>query len=62
MFAYNAAAGGSPHFLQYLAANGYIVSFVIGMVVYVALMNRTKGKAGFGYVSHEEHEAFTVKE
>lgn len=62
VFAYNAAAGGSPNFLQYLAANGYIVSFVIGMVVYVALMNRTKGKAGFGYVSHEEHEAFTVKE
>ena len=62
VFAYNAATDGAPNFLQYLAANGYVVSFVIGMVVYVALMNRTKGKASFGYVTREEHEAFTVKE
>lgn len=62
VFAYNAAAGGSPNFLQYLAANGYIVSFVIGMVVYVALMNHTKGKASFGYVTREEHDSFTVRE
>ncbi|MCI8910922.1 MAG: nitrate reductase [Oscillibacter sp.] len=61
VFAYNAANGGSPNFLQYLAANGYIVSFVIAMVVYVALMNNTKGRANFGYVTKEEHDSFTVK-
>ena len=60
VFAYSAASGTTPNFLQYLAANGYIVSFVIGMVVYIALMKRTIGKTGFGYVSREEHEAFTL--
>ena len=60
VFAYNAASGTTPNFLQYLAANGYIVFFVIGMIVYVALMKRTVGKPGFGYVSREEHEALTL--
>ena len=31
------------------------------MVVYVALMNNTKGRANFGYVTKEEHDSFTVK-
>lgn len=60
VFAYNSASGAAPNFLQYLAANGYVVSFAIGMIVYVALMKNTQGKAGYGYVTREEHEAFTL--
>lgn len=59
VFAYNGQ--GSPNFLQFLAANGYIVAFVIAMVVYVALMNGKKGTAGYGFVTQEEHNAFTSK-
>ena len=59
VLAYNGQ--GSPNFIQYLAANGYIVSFVIAMVVYVALMNGKKGTAGYGFVTQEEHDAFTSK-
>lgn len=59
VLAYNGQ--GSPNFIQYLAANGYIVSFVIAMVVYVPLMNGKKGTAGYGFVSQEEHDAFTSK-
>ena len=52
---------GAPNFLHYLAAYGYIVSFVYGVVVYVALMRRREGKEGFGFVTQAEHDAMTVK-
>ena len=50
---------GAPNFLHYLAANGYIVSFVIGIVVYVALMRRKEGREGYGFVTQAEHDAMT---
>jgi NCS1 family nucleobase:cation symporter-1 len=58
---YHAGSGLKPNFLQFLAANGYIVSFVIGIVVYVALMKSAAGKAHYGFVSEDEHEAFTMR-
>lgn len=59
---YHAGSNLKPNFLQYLAANGYIISFIIAIVVYVALMKSAEGKANYGFVSEEEHEAFTVRD
>ena len=56
MFLYNPAQG-APGFFDWLAANGYIVSFIIGFGLYLALMTKeTKTK-----VSVEEHDALTEK-
>ena len=54
---YNPASGVGPNAIQWLAANGYIVSFVIGFVVYVALMKTSM--AGKSFVTETEHEALT---
>ena len=59
---YQSGSGLKPNFIQFLAANGYAVSFLIAIVVYVVLMKPTTGKAHFGYVSNEEHEAFTLND
>lgn len=57
---YHAGSGLKPNFIQFLAANGYAVSFLIAIVVYVVLMKPTVNKEHYGYVSSEEHEAFTL--
>ncbi len=54
---YNPKSGVDPSFVQWLAANGYIVSFIIGFVVYVALMKNDRNSI----VTEEEHEAMTEK-
>lgn len=59
---YHAGSGLKPNFIQFLAANGYAVSFLIAIVVYVALMKPTAGKEHYGFVSNEEHEAFTLSD
>jgi NCS1 family nucleobase:cation symporter-1 len=57
VFLYNPASG-APGFLDWLAANGYIVSFAIGFFLYILLMSKeTKSK-----VSEEEHEALTDRQ
>lgn len=61
VFSYKAGSGLEPNLIQYLAANGYIVSFVIAIVVYTALMKKAEGKPNYGFVTEEEHEAFTLK-
>ncbi len=50
-------ANGAPGFLDYLAANGYIVSFAIGFFVYLLLMKTSL--AGNSFLSEDEHEALT---
>ena len=60
VFGWSAASGSAPNFMHYIAANGYIVSFAIAIVVYVLLMKRYEGKEGFGFVTQAEHDAFTV--
>ncbi|MEG2323665.1 MAG: NCS1 family nucleobase:cation symporter-1 [Anaerovoracaceae bacterium] len=57
VFLFDPAKTASPNLIQWLAANGYIVSFLIGFVVYILLM---KGKAT-SYVSEEEHEQLTER-
>jgi NCS1 family nucleobase:cation symporter-1 len=57
---YQSGSGATPNLLQYLAANGYLVSFFLAMIVYVLLMKRTQGKENYGYVSQAEHDAFTA--
>ncbi len=54
---YDPSTGVGPSFIQWLAANGYIVSFIIGFVVYVALMKNDQ----LSIVTEEEHEAMTEK-
>lgn len=54
---YDPSSGVGPSFIQWLAANGYIVSFIIGFVVYVALMKNDK----VSIVTEEEHAAMTEK-
>lgn len=60
VFAWSAESGTAPNFMQYIAANAYLVSFTIGIIVYVLLMKRTQGREGYGYVTQAEHDAFTV--
>ena len=51
-------AQGAPTFINWLAANGYIVSFAVGFFLYILLMSKeTKSK-----VSEEEHEALTDRQ
>ena len=52
---------GAPNFMHYIAANGYLFSFFVGMIVYVLLMKRKEGKYGYGFVTQAEHDAMTVK-
>ncbi|MEA5057382.1 MAG: cytosine permease [Anaerotignum propionicum] len=59
---YHAGSGLKPNFIQFLAANGYMVSFLIAIVVYVALMKTEQGNVSYGFVSQEEHEGFTMND
>lgn len=59
---YHAGSGLKPNFIQFLAANGYMVSFVIAIVVYVALMKSAQGNVSYGFVSQEEHKGFTIND
>ena len=52
---------GTPGFMHYIAANGYVVSFAIGFFVYIALMKRKEGRYGFGFLTQAEHDAMTAK-
>ena len=49
---------GSPNAFDYLAANGYLVSFAIGFFLYIILM----GKNSAGGITVEEHEALTDRQ
>ena len=58
VFLYNpATASGGPNFIQWLAANGYIVSFAIGFGVYILLMRKDTS----ANVTQEEHDEMTQK-
>ncbi len=59
MFLYNPASGVGPNLIQWLAANGYIVSFALGFVVYVALMKKEIGRTGYGFVEEAEYNEIT---
>lgn len=52
--------GGTPSLMDYIAANGYIFSFVVGMVVYVLLM-KSPSFARNSFISVEEEEALTQR-
>ncbi|MDO4960657.1 MAG: cytosine permease [Eubacteriales bacterium] len=61
VFAYNSAIRETPNLLDMIAANGYIFSFAVAFIVYVALMK--SGAFGTaaekGYVTEEEDNAMT---
>jgi NCS1 family nucleobase:cation symporter-1 len=58
VFLYNASLGVAPGFFDYLAANGYLVSFAVGFFLYLLLMSKeTKSK-----ITEEEHEALTDRQ
>lgn len=58
VFLYNpSTAVGGPNFIQWLAANGYIVSFAIGFGVYILLMKNNKS----ANMTQEEHDEMTQK-
>ena len=61
VFSYKSGSGTAPNLIQMIAANGYIFSFVVAFIVYVALMNSGFGgsKAQKGYVTEEEHKEFS---
>ena len=52
---------GTPGFMHYIAANGYVFSFFVGMIVYILLMKRKEGQFGYGFVSQAEYDAMTVE-
>lgn len=57
LFLFDPSKTTSPNTIQWLAANGYIVSFVIGFVVYVILMkSETKS-----FITAEEEMALTER-
>jgi len=56
---YDPSTGVSPNGIQWMAANGYFVSFAIGFVLYIILMK--SGLAKNSFVTKEEHEGFTVR-
>jgi len=62
VFKYQAGSGLVPNFIQMLAANGYLVSFIIAFVVYTILMRSSFGGSAVekGFVSQEEHDNFTM--
>ena len=57
VFFYNPTSG-DPGVIHWLAANGYLVSFAIGFVIYLLLMSGEKTSK----VSVEEHEALTDRQ
>lgn len=61
VLAYKSGSGTAPNLIQMIAANGYLFSFIVAFVVYVALMNSGFGgsKAQKGYVTEEEHKEFS---
>ncbi len=59
---YHAGSNLKPNFIQFLAANGYMVSFIIAIIVYVALMKSAQGNVSYGFVSEEEHKGFTMND
>ncbi|MFI3173831.1 MAG: cytosine permease [Bacillota bacterium] len=61
VFSYSGTSGVAPNFIQYLAANGYIVSFVLGFGVYVLLMKNTVNQPHQGYVTEQEYNEMTAK-
>ena len=50
-----------PGFMHYIAANGYVFSFFVGMIVYILLMKREEGQFGYGFVSQAEYDAMIVE-
>ncbi len=50
--------GGTPTLLDQIAANGYIFSFIVGMVVYVLLM-KSPSIAKDSFITAEEEDALT---
>ena len=62
--AYKAGSGVAPNFIQYIAANGYIFSFIVAYIVYVILMrsNAFGTPAQKGFVTKEEDDAMTIVE
>ena len=56
ILAYKAGSDAVPNAIQYIAANGYIISFAIAFIVYVLLMNTGVGG------SRETNGALTEKE
>jgi len=63
-FAYKSGSGLAPNFIQMIAANGYLFSFLVAFVVYVVLMrsNFCGSPAAKGYVTVEEDAAITTEE
>ena len=64
VFLYQSGSGLTPNFLQMIAANGYLFSFFVAFVVYVALMrsNFCGAPASKGFVSEEEDAEITLVE
>ncbi len=60
---YQSGSGHLPNALQYIAANGYIFSFVVAMILYVILMRTRLGgeKANNGSMTEEELGEITRK-
>ena len=52
--------GGTPSLMDHISANGYIFSFVVGMVVYVLLM-KSPTFAKNSFITVEEEEALTQR-
>ncbi|MBQ1407043.1 MAG: cytosine permease [Eubacterium sp.] len=61
VFAFAGSGRTTPNFLDMIAANGYLFSFIVAFVVYVLLMKSSAfgNKEAKGFVSEEEHEAMT---
>ncbi len=53
-------SGGTPSLMDNIAANGYIVSFVIGLVVYMLLM-KSPSFAMNSIISDEEEQVMTTR-
>ncbi len=64
VFAYAGSGRTTPNLMDMIAANGYIFSFVVAFVVYVALMKSSAfgTMADKGFVSEKEHEEMTGQE
>lgn len=60
---YKSGSGLAPNFIQMIAANGYLFSFIVAFVVYVALMNSSFGgsQKDKGYITPEEEAEFSQK-
>ena len=64
VFAYAGSGRTTPNLMDMIAANGYIFSFIVAFVVYVALMKSSAfgTMADKGFVSEKEHEETTGEE